>query len=254
MAVLSGFSVAMIGARWWDHTYATSSDGHLWSCFGRDSGGLILDRGTGDSALADCLAHPIRHPHVYAGITYGLTGLCHQAANRILYPAGIKVARAKGYGGSVFAFGEYGLGPWREKDVCVKMAASSVAPPSEGGKSQMPSETAKQSPSLTPEEMERQEFQALADVSLGEGYDPVKLAQVGQLRLGLRSEQARLVRQLGNRHISRLQYLNLLNELLTRTYSECAKILGTQDFEKLFGTPLNEVVNMVDRDLFLARP
>jgi hypothetical protein len=252
MASLYGFSVAMMGAKWWDHTYATSSDGYAWSCFGRDSGGTLLSYGTGDSVVADCLARPIRHPHIYAGIAYGLTGVCHQAANRILYAAGITVAHAKGYRGSVFAWGEYGLGLWPEKDQCVKKISVSAAPLPEGGRPHMPSETAKlSSNSLTPEE---QEFQTLADSSLGKGYDQRKLSQVGNLRLTLRFEQGRLAQQLGNNHISRSQYINQLNELFRRTYSECEKILGPQDFEKLFGMPLSEVDNMVDRDLFLAIP
>lgn len=92
MATLRGYAVKMVGLRW-DHTYVRSSDGHRWRCWGRDSGGKEICSGQGDSAVADCLSQPKSQ----AGITYSVTGVCHQTANRILYPAGVLVSLAKRY-------------------------------------------------------------------------------------------------------------------------------------------------------------
>lgn len=107
-------------------------------------------------------------------------------------------------------------------------------------------------PLKSPEDADREEFQALVDESLGAGYDEAKIAAVHNLRLGLRREQTRLAERLANTSLTHRQYLDQLNELLRRVYSECEKILGKRDFEKLFGAPLAEIDHMVDRDLFLG--
>ncbi len=122
MATLTGYAVKMRGLRW-DHTYVRSSDGHRWRCWGRDTGGRPICSGRGDSAVADCLSQPNSH----AGINYLLTGVCHQTANRILYPAGVLVSMARGYNQSVFFWGTYGLGGWPQREECAKVGGVSGA-------------------------------------------------------------------------------------------------------------------------------
>lgn len=109
--ILTGHAIKVRGAQA-DHTYVTSSLGHVWSCFGRSAGGRAICAGSGNALKADCLAQP----NSKAGIRYGISGVCHQAANRILYPActptnTITVARARGSLGSIFAWGVYGRDP-----------------------------------------------------------------------------------------------------------------------------------------------
>jgi len=89
-----------------DHTYVTCGNlGKSWNCWGGDSGGTVLREGTGSTAQADAIATPDER----AGITcYLINGVCHQAANRILYPAGITVRGARGYALSEALFGPYG--------------------------------------------------------------------------------------------------------------------------------------------------
>jgi hypothetical protein len=244
-AVISCYAVPALGLRWWDHTYAKSSDGYSWGCFGRDSAGTLLANATSDSSVADCLAKPIRLPGVYAGIRYGITGVCHQAANRILYAAGITVAKAKGYGASVVTWGTYGRGPWPERDQCLRIAAPAPVLP-KGDEPDMNSKTSSAGSDS------RAELQVLADTTLGPQYDQTKIAMVINLQQMLHREQDGLVRQLDQQFITRKQYLDRLNALLRRIYSECEKILGSQDFEKLFGAPLNQIGHMVDADVFLA--
>lgn len=100
-----------------DHTYVTSSHGHVWPCWGRSSGGKLICKGIGDTDLADCLAGP----DSTAGIIYGVTGVCHQTANRILYPANTTVSPADGYLGSFYAWRTYGRVsfPWRRLKICL---------------------------------------------------------------------------------------------------------------------------------------
>lgn len=106
IGMLTGYSLKM-GLLPADHTYVVSSHGHVWRCWGRSAGGIEICAGTGNTAQADCLSQP----NSEAGIAYGRTGVCHQTANRILYPCGEMVSGAAGYRGSVFAWGTYGRDP-----------------------------------------------------------------------------------------------------------------------------------------------
>jgi hypothetical protein len=40
----------------YDHTYVTSSHGHVWTCLGGSNGGRLLNSGSGDAAIADCVS------------------------------------------------------------------------------------------------------------------------------------------------------------------------------------------------------
>jgi hypothetical protein len=89
-----------------DHTYvACSTLGKAWGCWGGKTGGTELRRAPGSTRRADAIAEPNER----AGITcYLVNGVCHQAANRILLPAGITVQGARGYSVSSALFGTYG--------------------------------------------------------------------------------------------------------------------------------------------------
>ncbi len=89
-----------------DHTYvACGTLGKAWSCWGGNTGGTELRRAPGSTQRADAIAEPDER----AGITcYLVNGVCHQAANRILLPAGITVQGARGYAVSTALFGTYG--------------------------------------------------------------------------------------------------------------------------------------------------
>lgn len=94
-----------------DHTYVKCGTGKkAWSCWGGKKGGSELRRGTGSTKRADKIAQPDEK----AGIKcYLINGVCHQAANRILLPAGITVRGARGYSVSEALFGTYGrVGYW----------------------------------------------------------------------------------------------------------------------------------------------
>lgn len=94
-----------------DHTYIECGTGKKgWRCWGGKSGGSELRRGEGSTGRADKIAQPDEK----AGIKcYLINGVCHQAANRILLPAGITVRGARGYSVSEAMFGTYGrVGYW----------------------------------------------------------------------------------------------------------------------------------------------
>jgi len=94
-----------------DHTYVKCGTGKkAWSCWGGKTGGRVLGKGTASTKRADEIAQPDER----AGITcYLINGVCHQAANRILLPAGLTVRGARGYSISEALFGVYGrVGFW----------------------------------------------------------------------------------------------------------------------------------------------
>lgn len=89
-----------------DHTYVKcGNDGTAWGCWGGKTGGTEIRRADGSTLRADSIAgHDEK-----AGIRcYLVNGVCHQAANRILLPAGITVMGAAGYRLSEARFGVYG--------------------------------------------------------------------------------------------------------------------------------------------------
>lgn len=97
-----------------DHTYVQCGNGgKAWGCWGGSTGGDAFNSGTGSTRRADRIAGTDEK----AGIRcYLVNGVCHQAANRILYPAGILVSGARGYALSSLTFGTYGkvrFGPCR---------------------------------------------------------------------------------------------------------------------------------------------
>ena len=97
-----------------DHTYVTSSCSYKWGCFGRDSGGtLVVPGGIGDFNVAECLSYPRTHQWEFAGLTYLVHGVCHQATNRVLDPTNLTLSvsgAVRGYRLSILRFGAYGLG------------------------------------------------------------------------------------------------------------------------------------------------
>ena len=89
-----------------DHTYVKcSTDNAAWRCFGEQTGGNPLRRGDGSTMRADKIAGPNEDGNLNC---YLINGVCHQAANRILLPAGLTVAGALGYSISRSLFGTYG--------------------------------------------------------------------------------------------------------------------------------------------------
>ena len=89
-----------------DHTYVRcGTGGKSWSCWGEKTGGKVLRSAAGSTLRADTIATPNERARITC---YLVNGVCHQAANRILFPAAITVTGARGYGVSEALFGAYG--------------------------------------------------------------------------------------------------------------------------------------------------
>jgi hypothetical protein len=102
-------------------------------------------------------------------------------------------------------------------------------------------------------ELSRKELQTLADTLLGERYDQAKVATVIKFQQALQVEQRRLARELQEKRIAPLEYLNLLTSLLVRTSEQCEQILGPDDFTRLFGVSAQETAHLYRSRHFLGR-
>ena len=107
-APLSGHAIRTPRALWLaDHTYVKAGLIPV-GCFGRCRGGRRINEGRGDFLWAMAIAGP----DGTAALEYAVIGVCHQAANRVLFPAGEFVSGARGYRLSVRRWGIYGSEPW----------------------------------------------------------------------------------------------------------------------------------------------
>jgi hypothetical protein len=259
-----------------DHAYVSSDDGYRWGCFGRDYGGENLRTAGGDSAYADCLSRPLdpyfRPTPVYAGLRYGITGVCHQAANRLLKHAGISVEGIRGYGASRAIYGRYGRGGWSEEGECSRIHSDvGVTPPpaSIGGSPMSSSKSADISRYL--DELREKKFEALATAEnaedlfearedledlfstrLGKSYDPNKRALVSDLHHSLQIRRIALTAAMLGGKITTEQYFEEFNKEISGTFAKCEGILGKADFDKLFDTSAGEASGLIDPEIFFA--
>jgi hypothetical protein len=251
METLSGNAMpAQFNGANWDHTYVESDDGQKWGCFGRDSGGRLLASAKGDSAFANCLSFQRRLASglvvapgysIYADIIYGVTGVCHQAANRILHPAaGIDVASANGYRQSLFLYTRFGaIGgiplqvPWSQLSHCSKLHPQ--APSGNTSQVGMPTMKDPKAAALSRKldtvyqdrqiglnhPVAREELRAMADVYLGEGYDKDKIESVARLQQAMQQSHKELASALESGQINAGIYVDRLRQLLLDTASKC---------------------------------
>ncbi len=93
--------------------------------------------------------------------------------------------------------------------------------------------------------LSEQEFRALVDVNLGDGYDPEKVSRVAQLQRELQDSQALLAAELDRKAISADEYIERLAARLSDTAHACEAVLGSSDFERLFGVPADSAADLL---------
>jgi hypothetical protein len=276
MPILFGCAMPAHVVSMWDHTYVESDDGLRWGCFGRNTGGSQICSDGGDSAFADCLSKQIYQADpsgtvipgvsVYSDIVYLITGVRHQAANRILVAAGgLLVVNARGYGWSQLAWGAYGTDPipWQRLQQCAKLHSVVGGAGSSGGGSSMASdprslqlankirEIYRRFTSMPPSPEQkrtvaRDELFALASVNLGENYDRQKMSQIADLQEQLRDKQLLLATELQEGKLKTDDYLSALRSLHIQTATRCREILGQGDFQRLFGVPADAAADFIN--------
>lgn len=272
MATLTGWAIA-IGETGADHTYVTSSDGYVWPCWGRSSGGHSICAGVGSSASANCFSQTDSQ----AGILYALTGVCHQTANRILYPAGVIVSAAGGYWASVLLYGTYGtstlpsLIEWEiRKGRCGGVAGDMMAN-ARGAvaagtvvqadpalrtyldkvndlyAAQANAATLSMLSNAAQPDILGQELKLMADYRLANAAPDMAPLQGEQTKTLAR--KAALDQQLITKQLTPAEYARKVNALVGELLSKSVTLLGEQTHTRLFGVAPGASVELVDSDI-----
>jgi hypothetical protein len=271
MATLRGYAVKIswLGA---DHTYVKSSDGYVWPCWGRSSGGRNICSGSGSSSQANCISQPSSH----AGIIYGITGVCHQTANRILWPSRKLVSAARGYWASSLAYGTYGsdIVAWLARiaacslvktDRAAKAAVMApakereAAPQSAGEKSYMerlqalyekeaaaPRTLMPGGKGGAPVELLGAELDLMLDYRLGKRVTDDAGAELKGLQQKLLAQMDSLGKGLYSNDITAAQYADRVNEQFAETLKRAVRVLGPEGYSSLFGVAVDERMLLID--------
>src|SRR5437899_2807214 len=88
-----------------------------------------------------------------------------------------------------------------------------------------------------PMDIRHAEFQAMADVFLGEGFDPAKLRQLEELQIALHLKQGELAQDYEAGKMGAESYVDSINALLEEDLKKCEDVLGQEDFLRFFGAP-----------------
>ena len=103
-----------------------------------------------------------------------------------------------------------------------------------------------------PVDVRHAEFQAMADVFLGEDYDQAKLREVEGLQIIVHEKQAELYKNYIAQEIGPEAYVDSLNGLVDTMFTEMEGILGQDDFEALFCMRRSQMQKMVNKKRFLG--
>ena len=260
-------SVGGTGLDFADHTWVTSFDApstcpphpeywYSWgSCHGTggETAARDLGRGPADLRVARCICqpdiedfHPTGGNPAHGGIDlYGIQGVCHQLANRILYataaagtpPATVK--KAHGYWFSRFLYGTYGANgnEWEARKLRCSAVAGAEAP------------AAARMATASPLVMLDQDLAAMFDERFHSDYSRAALAQIVDLRHQLLEEKAALDRQVRIAALPPSRFADQVNGLLNKYLRRVEEILGPAPYERLFGQPPGRPVGVVDPEI-----
>jgi len=262
-------SVVEIGLDFADHTWVTSFDSpstcpphpeywYSWgSCHGTGGGTTARDltRGSADLRVARCICqpdvedfHPTAGNLSHGGIDlYGIQGVCHQLANRILWATSAggappaTVDEAHGYGFSRFLYGTYGANA-NEWEARKARCTASVAGPA-------PAPTAAMIAAASPIVLLDQDLAAMFQERLKGDYSRGALSQIVDLRHQLFARKALLDRRVRGGDLPPRQYADQVNELLNEYLPRVAEILGAAQYQRLFGQPPGRRVGVVDPEI-----
>lgn len=260
-----------------DHSYVTSSDDYIWPCWGRSSGGELICSGEGSSLQADCISQPDSQ----AGIIYGITGVCHQTANRILWPAGLIVSKADKYWVTVLLYGTYGtksatsLKEWEErKEKCAQVSGDkgestqNLRP--RGGTMQDTKERQylQKLNSLHQKALESGELPRLEDAAsipemeleltldyrLGSRIKVSQRQSIRRLQAELLQEKNKLDEAFLEGSLPGDQYSFMVNRLVSKTLGQCQDLLGSDKLRRLFGPMGRGPLEIIDPKIMKGLP
>ena len=211
----------------------------------------LLGSGPANLDVARCLCEPDVESYRYAagepahgGIDYyGVTGVCHQLSNRILFaatsggPEPLTVSDAHGYWVSRFLYGTYGANPgeWTERKTRC-LAAAVGAPPA-------PMMAAARTLTLD------EDLAAMFDERFRRKYVQDALSRVRELRRSLLAEKKALDDAVTTGRIPPRRHAEQVNELLNANLARVAEGLGPSDYRTLFALAPGQPIVLVDPDI-----
>lgn len=267
------------------HTYVECGTGNRgWGCWGGKKGGQEVVRGTGSTKRANEIAEPNER----AGITcYLITGVCHQATNRILLPANILIDRHKvrGYSLSEGLFGPYGkLGskffcyaPFEQHSnvtgdlsACVPVSnTDSEASTDEPRRSTQPAEReteyikevldmyASAAAIYRTDDVDIREvedfhsllFMHMAKFNLGSLLDDALSKNLGDARDTIEKSRSRQEESFINKEMASEEFVESFNKITIGFQDEMASIMSAEQYMALFHLEPGEHVILADPDI-----
>lgn len=251
MTTLNGWALSS----WYgiDHTYVTSSDGYVWNCWGRSSGGKVICGGKGSSRLANCISQRKSQ----AGLIYGITGVCHQTANRILYPAGSIVSGAKNYWITSFLYGTYGRSNFLNKlKLCSNIydIDSNLRSVETGNSSERDYLLEIQSlylarSSKRQESFPGEELKITLNYRLGSALNSRITKVLVSRQNDLLREKKSFDKAFLNKYLSPDQYAAEINDLVKSTLISAKESLGNINYQRLFGLDPQDSYYAIDPEI-----
>lgn len=235
-----------------DHTWVTTydpvaacppdtSNGDYWFCWGicHMSGqynpqARLLNSREGKMELATCISSP-NDKDDHAGITgmYGLHGVCHQVANRILFSteneheAPLLVDGAHGFWLSYLLYGDYGGKDdnWEQ----VQMQCGVV--------------------SIRPNDMELQAMSAMLQTALGPAFAPAMMDQLRELQQEMLAQKHEYALRVEQGQMRMEEFAIAINKLLTNYVPRLAETIGIGYSRTVFGIEPGEEVYLLDTEI-----
>jgi hypothetical protein len=212
-----------------------------------------------DVAVARCICvpdvedyRPLPDNPAHGGIDfYGISGVCHQLSNRILWATGsggaapLTVSDAMGYGVSRFLFGTYGSNATEWAARSLRCTTPAPAPPSPAPGTPVAAPMA-MAMAAAPARTLDADLAAMIQERLGREVTRVKTARIQQIRARLLAAKTPLDRAVQSGEISPVQFANGVNDLVNQHLSQAAEVLTPEEYERLFGIPKGMKIGIVD--------
>jgi hypothetical protein len=260
--------ITVAGVRFADHTWVTTYDApspcppptvywYSWGgCHTTGSGttATLLSHRPASVDVARCICEPDVEDYsfqpgdpAHGGIDYyGISGVCHQLSNRILFAtAGAggtpsTVNGAHGYGVSRFLYGTYGsdAAEWAARK------ARCLAPPTP--RSGAPGTPVAMAMALPAAMTLEEDLAAMLRERLGPEVSRTKMAKIQQLHANLLRQKAQLDQALLSGAISPRRFADDVNHLVNGHLRQAVETLDPTEYERLFGIKPGETIGIVD--------
>ena len=180
---------------------------------------------------------------------YGISGVCHQLSNRILWAtmsgttAPITVSDAMGYGVSRYVFGTYGKNVTEWAARVLRCSPPAPAPPSPAPGTPVAEAMAM---AVAPTRTLEADLAAMIEERLGKEVPRAKVVALQQIRARLLLAKEPLDRAVQSGELPPAQFANQVNELVSQHLRQAAEILTPAEYERFFGVPKGMVIGIVD--------